>query len=251
MLAAKAAIANAAPCSQLVSRLQRNNRPKLGLRLAEFVSDYTDLPIIELHGRSGSGKTHLLYMLAIEAILAGKGVVVFDAEGTWDLLRFVHLLQQHVDAFEARSLLDNLLIYQPVSLAEMLTDAKDLTRTLTVHMREMTIQSILVDSISSFYWQAKSQLPSVIEALRDAASMLHAALIMTNWHIGWRHLTIPQSVRLHIERKEVLQFTQGVEQALITAEARAEVLNRGLFYIKDNRGNRQTFCIKQNIAAMV
>ncbi|ORY83892.1 P-loop containing nucleoside triphosphate hydrolase protein [Protomyces lactucae-debilis] len=253
MLAAKATLRNAEPCTVLLQRLRPSAGFTVGLTLGELVESAPGQlhpPIVELRGRSGSGKTHLLYMLAIEALVGGTGVVYFDAEGTFDILRFSHLLRQHVDPFAADGVLKNLVVFQPQSASEMLANAKSLRQSIAVLQRDVPVRLILVDSISSFFWQAKTLLPVIVEALRDVAKAVHATVFITNWQIGWQHFSVAKAVRLEVEKKEVLQFTQGIEQALNTADARAEVLARGLSYIKNAGGNRQTFCIKDQ-ASMV
>lgn len=225
--------------------------------------------VLELHSRSGAGKTHLIYLLCIDALLAGHSVIIIDADGKFDCSRLLHLLRQAVavrggvngggnDALrggdEALRLLDYVHILQPQSaaaairmldrlpdvLAGAATDSDYALEDLVIDARPPSslggrrLALLAIDSISAFHWHDPGQTLSLHAAHSRACGRLATTGVCTSWDVGYTYLALPKatSTRLAVERKEVLQFTQGITQAYATADARQEVLARGIFYVK-------------------
>lgn len=215
---------------------------------------------LELHGLSGSGKTHLLYLLTIEAVLAGRAVIVFDTDLKWDNSRLLHLITARLTdgegvgifgAVDYSHLLDLVYIFQPQSAASFRADAESIVQLCLHELHDKAVRYVLVDSLSSFHWQAlATQETSNVDiylALQKAAEQISALLVYTTWDIGFNYINMPRSTRLLVDRKYVLQFTQGLEQAVETRDARMEVLKRGIFYLSsENREHRVAFYVKHN-----
>lgn len=198
---------------------------------------------IELHGAVGSGKTHLLYILVIEAILVGKAVIVFDTDLKWDNTRLLDLLQAKMTEdpvlverdLDALHLLDSVIIYQPQSSKAFLEDVGEAYNFCLQELQNQSVRYLLVDSMSAFHWQytvaRETPVVEVYNALRQLAIQISASLVYSTWDLGFNYIALPHSTRLAVNKKQVLQFTQGLEQAFETKEARMEVLSRGISYL--------------------
>ena len=280
MQRAKALLEAAEPLSALLQRINSEKPRVLDLPLHDLLPNNSNP--IEFHGLSGSGKTHLLYILAIEAVLAGKAVVVYDTDYKWDNNRLLHL----IDCKLARSMgtanytdiglssgstsnkhfLDLIHVYQPQSAAAFLEDIESTWTMATEKFRDRPVRYLLVDGISAYYWQsiadprrdAETDKPSKLnwtqacmEELKRCSTRLLSQLVYTNWDLGWPHLTFPGTIRLTVQKKEVLQFTQGLEQAVLTKDARQEVLDRGIFYVRSDEGRRVAFYVRPEACSAV
>ncbi|CCG84067.1 protein of unknown function [Taphrina deformans PYCC 5710] len=219
---------------------------------------------IELHGLAGSGKTHLLYNLTIEAILAGDAVIVFDTDLKWDNARLLELLHARMSDQSTEDttsgpfsvfgeqtcleLLDSVYMYQPASLAAFLNDAEDVLELCMRAVPDKSVRYILVDSFSAFHWQfvavRKPSIVDVFSRLHKSAEEIAALLVYTTWDLGFPYIALPHSVRLTVSKKYVLQFTQGLAQAQETKEHRMEVIKRGISYVSGEASSeRITFSI--------
>lgn len=198
---------------------------------------------VELHGAVGAGKTHLLYLLAIEAVLAGKSVIVYDTDYKWDNSRLLHLLGLKIDQSDSevtkqcssQDLLDQIYIYQPQSAKAFLSDVQSTFDLCTESIRERAVRYLMVDSMSAFHWQytvaRDTSILEIFNGLRKVAEQISAILVYTTWDLGFNYIVLPHTTRLAVNKKQVLQFTQGLDQAFETKDARSEVLNRGISYV--------------------
>lgn len=250
-------------CTDLLSTLRGQHAPPVDLPIQSLLpqggigSDQA----IEFHGLGGSGKTHILYMLAIEAVLAGGAVVVFDTDYHWDSGRLLHLLihrlPEHKDGQEgqdysrenvATDLLDLIYVYQPQSLTGFLEDTAQLRELCMRDLQNHSVRYVLVDSFSAFHWQSlatkKPSTLDVFNALRTVTAQVSALLVYTTWDLGFGYMSFPHTVRLQVSKKYVLQFTQGLAQAMETKGHRMDVVNRGICYISsETHARRETFTI--------
>lgn len=203
---------------------------------------------LHIHGRSGSGKTHVLYYLVIEAILCRRAVIVFDNDLKWDNARLFDLLRQRIPDKEALDHLDQVIVHQPSSLLEFQTQVGDLNGG---QVSDYAVRYVVIDTMSAFHWQSvanKTTMSNVYTALKRKCQEIGALLVYTTWDLGFPYMTLPgNTVRLNMQRKYVLQFTQGLEHALETKEHRMEVLNRGICYMtSENSSDRKIFIIKSD-----
>ena len=222
--------------------------------------------ILELHGKAGAGKTHLLYLLCINALVDGKSVVVVDADGKFDCARLLHLLEKRIEgvASDALYLLDFVQVLQPQSAREVVEVLERLPVALSMDgladddlntidglsdmgFKSRAIGLLALDSISAFHWHDPAMTLPIHTAMSKACCRLAVQGICTSWDVAYTYLALPKSTsaRLLVERKEVLQFAQGITQAYATADARQEVLARGTIYVKSADGGKRTvFAIK-------
>jgi hypothetical protein len=138
--------------------------------------------VIELCSEeSSTGKTHLLYLITILAILpplyhevdlAGKesAVIVIDTEGRFDVERLVELMEHHIigrytetpdrEDLISRSL-EHVHVFRPQSMAAMTAILSNLPNYLFNHQAHQStrrpLHSIMIDSASTFYWQNREE----------------------------------------------------------------------------------------------
>lgn len=253
MLRARALLDQTDSCLALLSSTRQLCHATIETPIKRLLPDpaggYGDA--IELHGTVGSGKTHILYLLVIEAVLAGKSVIVFDTDLKWDTSRLLHLLntktsERHSTVhteIESLDLLDLVYIYQPQSAKGFLVDVQDTFKLCSEVIQNHAVRYIMVDSMSAFHWQytvaRDTSMIEVFKALRKLAEQVSAILVYSTWDLGFNYMTFPHSTRLAVNRKQVLQFTQGLDQAFETKEARMEVLNRGISYVTSVASNHR------------
>ena len=151
---------------------------------------------IEVRGPAGSGKTHFLYALCVDATKKGRACIVFDLDHKWDKNRLAEL-----GGFAYYDLVDT----------------------------GPPVRYILVDGFKTDFAYYKA-----------IAARYCAQLVITTIH----NPALP-TYKIQLTRKPVLQFTQGLEAALETKDARKEVLQRGVFYVQAEQ--RHTVYITQTI----
>ncbi|KLO20245.1 hypothetical protein SCHPADRAFT_816754, partial [Schizopora paradoxa] len=151
--------------------------------------------VLEIQGPPASGKTQLNYHLVMNCILPrelllmnggphfrlstdqgheiggwGRGAVVLDCDGRWDVSKLKHMLynrllkeQQKLKGAELASPTDELVleclkrvhIFKPRSTLSMACTILRLPQYHAQHMGSLEIALLVVDPISSFYWQDK------------------------------------------------------------------------------------------------
>lgn len=282
MLQAKTLLTTAHTCLELFSApAYQRGVQGLDLPIHDLLRNPKDTAV-DFHGQSGSGKTHLLYLLVIEALIRGKSVIVFDTDLKWDSVRLLHLLNCRLAGQRSSTdpadvglagnagnnneyLLDSVYIYQPQSSAAFYEASQSILELVQDLLPEKSVRYIMVDSMTAFYWQSIAD-PMPSEQLRAAskagkpnkrdwitethlsllrsASLCGAQLVYTTWDLSWHNFTLTRCTRLQVQKKQVLQFTQGLEHAMSTKEARAEVLERGIFHVRREGFEKVSFYIK-------
>lgn len=130
---------------------------------------------------SGAGKTHLLYLITIIAILPsihrdvdlnGKesAVVIIDTEGRFNVGRLVELMHHYIlekmaDALDTDDLINRSLehvhVFRPQSMATMIATVSTLPTYLFNHQAHRStsrpLHSIMIDNASTFYWQNREE----------------------------------------------------------------------------------------------
>ncbi|BFZ54498.1 hypothetical protein PYCC9005_001535 [Savitreella phatthalungensis] len=206
--------------------------------------------IIELHGKVGAGKTHLLYMLCMKAVVEGKAVVVIDTEIKFDFGRLLSLLEARLDGASGKHYLDQILVIMPQTSALCLAALQSLPERLAREMPDAIVAYTLVDSISAYHWNDNTSTGTLLKALHAACLKIGSAKgVVTSWDTGYTYMSLDQnlSTKLLVERKHVLPFQQGLAQAYSTAEARMDVIRRGTFYVKTTDEQRRVgFSIKND-----
>lgn len=131
--------------------------------------------MIEIQGEPASGKTHLLYYLAGTCLLPSelnsvslggwdKAVVVFDTDGTFDPKRLLDLLISRLkralpeDAeldleITRQKLAKKIHIFRPSSTIQLATTLSNLPAYHEKHLPNDEIGLLIIDSVSTFYWQ--------------------------------------------------------------------------------------------------
>ena len=163
-------------------------------------------PIVEVTGRSGSGKTHLLYYVASVAALpvewhgiklGGKGgaVAIVDSDGRFSVSRLAEVMECLIqDAARKQSLpqagadevstlvhdcLTHVLIFRPQSSAALQATLSSLPALLLDgrghHSSHRHLETLLVDSASAFAWQTRQAAEADNEEAhdRDIAALRH------------------------------------------------------------------------------
>lgn len=146
--------------------------------------------VLEIQGPAASGKTQLLYHLAMKCILPheisltfsgdslsylsraihiggwGKGVIIMDTDGRWSMKRLKHLLVKRLESLYPHDRekyeppLENLVsdsfrrvhIFRPTSSLSLAATLMHLPLYLAERMPDYEMALLAVDSISSFYW---------------------------------------------------------------------------------------------------
>jgi len=250
-------------------------------------------PVIEItSGTTGSGKTHLLYYLTAAAVLptgrtatthgGGGTVVVLDADGRFDVARLAQviktlLLKHQADAqFLGEAVMNALRhvhIFRPQSLQSLVETVQRLPNYLLSptaghSSSERSLDLLLLDSASAFFWQEKmteesarfdgdanainhprstdSKFSQLVGHLRAVQSQFECSVIATNWGLSpapnqsmgssfksfmppvWQSYV---TLRLILERNSVTKFpaTMSVEQAVRDAPARQAAVDEGKF----------------------
>ncbi|KAF2435724.1 hypothetical protein EJ08DRAFT_656091 [Tothia fuscella] len=142
--------------------------------------------VIELcSAESGVGKTHLLYMITILAILPSiyhdvilegpeSTVIIIDTEGRFSIERLAQIMENYItevngelpnlEELVAQSL-DHVHIFRPQTMAAMTAILFSLPKYLfDTQARESTrrpLHSVIVDSASTFYWQNREDEEAV------------------------------------------------------------------------------------------
>lgn len=183
--------------------------------------------VIEIQGPPASGKTHLLYFLLINCITPssyssielggwGKAAIVFDTDGTFDIVhlnrlllgRLTRLLPSNIrEAQEiAKKSLHSLHIFRPSSSSQLATTIIHLPKYHTAHLPGAEIGMLAIDSMSAFYWpdrftveqlrlvpavgetgkvpRSPSPLQHVLTALQTFRVSHGPLIIMTNWGLN-------------------------------------------------------------------
>jgi hypothetical protein len=138
--------------------------------------------VIELCSEDpGTGKTHLLYLITILAILPsihhdvdldGKEstVIIIDTEGRFSVERVVELMEHYIidkdaDTVDMEDLisrsLEHLHIFRPQSMTAMIATLSNLPTYLLNHGAHQStrrpVHSVMIDSVSTFYWQTREE----------------------------------------------------------------------------------------------
>lgn len=130
--------------------------------------------VVEIQGPPASGKTHLLYHLAITAItptthlatkLGGwdKAAVIFDTDGTFSIPRLHKLLIGRLTCLTrdspisdigelVRTAMTKIHLFRPTSSVQLAASLLHLPAYHAARLPDDEIGFIAVDSISSFYW---------------------------------------------------------------------------------------------------
>ncbi|TFK76994.1 hypothetical protein BDN72DRAFT_890780 [Pluteus cervinus] len=133
--------------------------------------------IVEIQGPHTSGKSHLVYLLAITCILPpshldvifdgwGHSAVVMDTDGSFSIARFAHLLRQHIDRLFPNTYsreqvmqeiftasLTRLHVFWPNSTSQLAATICHLPAHLASKYPGQEIGMIAIDSMSAFHWQ--------------------------------------------------------------------------------------------------
>ncbi|KAI0051722.1 hypothetical protein FA95DRAFT_1455808, partial [Auriscalpium vulgare] len=188
--------------------------------------------LVEIQGPPSSGKTHLLCHLVGTCVLPtsvggwNKAAILFDVDGTLDVVRIRHLLHTRIlrarppttdddrNAGQSSKLLSqalrNFRIFRPSSSLQL---AATLSNLQTYHAEDMPsseLALLAIDSMSAFYWTdrfaaedrrapppgiSKSSTPSsaqnalhvILEALQRIRTSHGPVIALTNWGLSPQH----------------------------------------------------------------
>lgn len=185
--------------------------------------------LIEIQGPPASGKTHLLYHLVVTSIspaavldiqIGGwdKAAVIFDTDGSFNMLRLHELLLNRLGSFLrtdlspddvhlsledlARAALTKVHVFRPTSSAQLAASLLNLPKYHIEHLPDDEIGLIAVDSVSSFYWpdrftveqtnagagRGKSHVSSplyhVLVSLQKIRASHGPVIVLTNWGLN-------------------------------------------------------------------
>jgi DNA-repair protein XRCC2 len=138
-------------------------------------------PIIEFCSEeSGTGKTHLLYLIITVAILPqfyadvtldGKNsaIILLDTGGNFSIQRLVEIMQDYITTRSSEILniaeliansLQHVHIFQPQtmeSFLETLSSLHNYINKQTYQSSQLPVHSIIIDGASTFYWQGRAE----------------------------------------------------------------------------------------------
>jgi DNA-repair protein XRCC2 len=171
--------------------------------------------LIEIQGPTGSGKTELLYFLAMRTVLPqeirlfvhrplilggwDKSVIVCDCDSKWDIMRLHHIMIEFLrskvrEAFSATDLdaevvtaqleqttqesLRRLHFFRPSSSAALAATLLHLQHYHFTKMPEEEICMLMIDGgLSSFFWQDRWHVESTSKVSREAATSPTAGVV--------------------------------------------------------------------------
>ena len=179
------------------------------------------------------GKTHILYCTAVLSTLPSlhgrvplggrsAAVVVFDADGRFDVCRLYAIARQHIhrchqeaesaiseadaDAV-ATSALQHVHLYRPQSSSSLIDMLKGLPDYLLQpgghSSAQRCLDAVLVDGLSAFYWQDRltgqelgesvyqETYEAIVRRLRQASARFGALIVVTNWGLQLSESTRP------------------------------------------------------------
>jgi len=233
-------------------------------------------PVIEITSMStASGKTHILYQIALlstlpmehnDVPLYGKSaaVIVFDTDGRFDVQRLHSIMKAHIlgcygtlkisdvelDTI-AREALSHLHVYRPQSsrsMIEMLSGTRGyLLELASHHSSGRRLDAVLIDGLSSFYWQDRHAgstetesgsteyqeiYGTLVQRIREVSAQFGAFVVATNWGLqlladttgdtgvamsfrshlplAWTKLV---DVKLVVQREDQVMFGKGTSVA--------------------------------------
>ncbi|XP_054995450.1 DNA repair protein XRCC2 [Sorex araneus] len=111
--------------------------------------------VVELHGPEGAGKTELLYRVTARCLLPreagglGAEALFLDADGHFDLLRLVAVLERGGAEELVRGCLGRLWVLRCASSAQLLLTLHALPALLC---RRPALGLLALDGLSAFYW---------------------------------------------------------------------------------------------------
>jgi DNA-repair protein XRCC2 len=135
--------------------------------------------VIEFYGKSGSGKTQILFHLIANCILPqdwngaslggrGVGVIFVDTDYHFSLVRLVEILEERIKSCFlhqglpmtstadlqtfVKSCLSRLIVAKCDSTAELLDTMRSFDKTLCYRT---DIRLMMIDSVSAFYWRGR------------------------------------------------------------------------------------------------
>lgn len=182
-------------------------------------------PVVDITSMStASGKTHILYHIAMLCTLPeehygvpmnGKAaaVIVFDSDGRFDVQRLYSIMKSHIlrchgisdisDAelgTVAREALSHIHVYRPQSsqsMIKMLSGIRGYLLDLENHYSSnRRLDAILIDGLSSFYWQDRHAgsiekengsteyqeiYNTLVQRIREVSAQFGAFVVVTNW----------------------------------------------------------------------
>ncbi len=119
-----------------------------------------------IYGEGGSGKTNICLQVARNSAREGKKVIYVDTEG----VSLERLRQMCEDRGDFDSVLSNLLIYSPFSLAEQEAMLK---KAIKLASGKTPVGVVIVDSITTYY-RLELALDDGVDEKRILAEELHA-----------------------------------------------------------------------------
>jgi hypothetical protein len=142
---------------------------------------HQEQPVIEICSEeSGTGKTHLLYLIITMAILPqyfadvlldGKNsaVILLDTEGRFSIQRLAEIMQEYIITKESEiqnmpELITNSLqhvhIFRPQTMESTLATLSSVHSYINKQSHQssqLPLHSIIIDSASTFYWQDRAE----------------------------------------------------------------------------------------------
>ncbi|KAJ9654810.1 hypothetical protein H2201_008935 [Coniosporium apollinis] len=180
-------------------------------------------PIVELTSTTpGSGKTHLLYLTTIHAILPvthasimlhgfSSAVIILDTDNRFNIPRLADILKAHVVACQQAQQkpaledqdLENLIqgclkhvhVYRPQSTGSLLATLNAIPTYLfnagAHHSSHRRLHSIILDSASAFYWpmRAEEELAKLGRQLHEPSDVDAPNAVLSTMTTPWTQLS--------------------------------------------------------------